>query len=378
MRLNWTITIFAAALLTGCATPPPATPVQVKILAINDFHGNLKAPQGGIRIKDPADPTKTINVPAGGAEQLATAVAELRAKNPNHIFVAAGDLVGATPAAVGAVPRRADGRSAGRDGARGQRGRQPRVRQGRDRAAAHAGRRLPARSTAARGRSRSRARASGTSRRARSIDASGKTLLPAYYVKRFQGIPVAFIGLTLKDTPTIVVPAGVAGLTFRDEAQTVNALVPELRHQGIEAIVVLIHEGGMPTGDYNECPGISGPIVEIVKKLDKAVDLVISGHTHRAYNCRIDGRLVTSADKYGTIVTQIDLILDPKTGDVIDARGRQRDRAHRPLREGPDPDRADRGLREARGAAGQARGRPHRRAADCSMPARPAKRRSAR
>ena len=151
------------------------------------------------------------------------------------------------------------------------------------------------------------------------IDASGKTLFPAYYVKRFQGIPVAFIGLTLKETPTIVMPAGVAGLSFRDEAQTVNALVPELRQQGIEAIVVLIHEGGVPTGDYNECPGISGPIVEIVQNLDKAVDLVISGHTHRAYNCRIDGRLVTSADKYGTIVTQIDLVLDPKTGDVIDA-----------------------------------------------------------
>ena len=90
-------------------------------------------------------------------------------------------------------------------------------------------------------------------------------MLPAYHVKRFQGIPVAFIGLTLKDTPQIVVPAGVAGLQFRDEVQTVNALVPELKRQGIEAIVVLIHEGGLPTGDYDECPGISGPIVRIVE-----------------------------------------------------------------------------------------------------------------
>ena len=39
---------------------------------------------------------------------------------------------------------------------------------------------------------------------------SGRTLLPPFHVKRFQGIPVAFIGLTLQATPTIVVPAGVA------------------------------------------------------------------------------------------------------------------------------------------------------------------------
>jgi 5'-nucleotidase len=318
MRSTWTITIFAAVLLTGCATLPPATPVKVKILAINDFHGNLKAPQGGIRIKDPADPAKTINVPAGGAEQLATAVAELRANNPNHIFVAAGDLIGATPllsalfhdeptvealsamgleaSAVGnhefdkgktELLRMQGGGCSPVDGCKG-----PQPFKG-------ASYRYLAASTV--------------------VDASGETLLPAYYVKRFEGIPVAFIGLTLKETPTIVVPTGVAGLTFRDEAETVNALVPELRKQGIEAIVVLIHEGGVPTGGYNECPGISGPIVEIVKKLDKAVDVVISGHTHRAYNCRIDGRLVTSGDRYGTIVTQIDLALDPKTGDVIDA-----------------------------------------------------------
>mgnify|MGYP003336528049 CR=1 FL=1 len=150
--------------------------------------------------------------------------------------------------------------------------------------------------------------------------ATGQTLFPPYEVRRFQGIPVAFIGLTLKGTPAIVVPSGVAGLQFRDEAETVNALVPVLRAQGIEAIVVLIHEGGFPSGGYNECPGISGPIVGIVKKLDRAVDLVISGHTHRAYNCRIDGRLVTSADKYGTLLTQIDLTLDPATHDVVMAQ----------------------------------------------------------
>jgi len=83
---------------------------------------------------------------------------------------------------------------------------------------------------------------------------------------------------------------------------------------------VLIHEGGLPTGDYNECPDISGPIVDIVKKFDKAVDVVVTGHTHRAYVCEIDGRLVTSGDKYGTLVTAVDLKLDPVTRDVVSAK----------------------------------------------------------
>jgi 5'-nucleotidase len=306
--MRFGLACLAAALLAGCATSRTTEPVQVKVLAINDFHGHLKPPPGGIRIQDPASPGKTINVPAGGAEHLATAVDELRAKNPNHVFVAAGDLIGATPllsalfrdeptveslSAMG-LEITAVGNHEFDKGWREL----LRLQQG-----------------------------EGDFRGARFqylaastvVEATGQTLLPAYQVKRFGGIPVAFIGLTLQATPSIVVPTGVAGLRFRDEAQTVNDLVPELRRQGIAAIVVLIHEGGLPSGDYNECPGISGPIVEIVKKFDKAVDVVISGHTHRAYNCRIDGRLVTSGDKYGTIVTQIDLTLDPASGDVIRA-----------------------------------------------------------
>jgi 5'-nucleotidase len=320
MRLSTALLFMAVALVACSTTPPRATqPVSVKILAINDFHGNLKPPRGGIRIKDPADAGKTIDVPAGGSEHLATAVAALRAKNPNHIFVAAGDLIGASPllsalfhdeptidslglmglevTAVGnhefdhgtaELLRMQMGGCHPSDGCKG-----PQPFKG----------------------------ASFKYLAASTFDTrTGQTIFPAYYVKRFEGIPVAFIGLTLKDTPNIVVPSGVAGLRFDDEATTVNRLVPELKRQGIEAIVVLIHEGGFPTGDYNECPGISGAIVDIVKKLDKAVDLVVSGHTHKAYNCRIDGRLVTSGDKYGTIVSEIDLVLDPKTGRVTEAR----------------------------------------------------------
>jgi len=318
MRHALTLLTLAAALLAGCATPPPAGPVQVKVLAINDFHGNLKPPGGGIRVRDPFDRSKSVNIEAGGAEHLATAVAELRAKNPNHIFVAAGDLIGATPllsAVFGDEPTIEALSLMGLEtSAVGN--------HEFDKGAAELVR-MQNGGCGEEGSCKGPAPFKGASFKylaASTVDVkTGRTLFPAYHVKTFQGIPVAFIGLTLKGTPGIVVPSGVAGLRFDDEAETVNRLVPELRAQGIEAIVVLIHEGGLPAGDYNECPGISGAIVEIVGKLDKAVDAVISGHTHRAYNCRIDGRLVTSGDKYGTIVTDIDLVLDPKTRDVVSA-----------------------------------------------------------
>ncbi len=322
MRKILSLSLVTAALLAGCATaPPPAStePVKVRVLAINDFHGNLKPASSGIRVADSANPGKTKTLPAGGAEHLATAVAELRRGHPNHVFVAAGDLIGATPLLSALFRDEPTIESMSLMGlemsAVGNhefdKGADELLRMQRGGCHPTDGCKGPA---PFKGASYQYLAASTV------VDKTGETLLPAYKVKSFQGVPVAFIGLTLQATPTIVVPAGVAGLTFKGEAETVNALVPKLKAQGIEAIVLLIHEGGVPTGDYNECPGISGPIVDIVKKLDKAVDLVVSGHTHRAYNCRIDGRLVTSGDKYGTIVTAIDIVLDPKTRDVTSAQ----------------------------------------------------------
>jgi 5'-nucleotidase len=315
--------LMASALLASVGAPPllaeSAAQVNLRILAINDFHGNLKPPPGGIRISDPNDTVRTTMIPAGGAEQMATLVKQLREGRKNTIFVAAGDLIGASPflsamfhdeptiealslmglalSSVGnhefdegkdELLRMQNGGCHPTEGCRG-----PHPFPG---AKFH----YLAASTV--------------------VKATGKTVLPAYQIESFGGIPVAFIGLTLKGTAGIISPSSAAGLEFRDEAETVNALVPELKARGVEAIVLLIHEGGFPSGGYNDCPGISGPIVDIARKLDHAVDLVISGHTHQAYICNIDGRLVTSGDKYGTLVTAIDVTLDPATRDVANAK----------------------------------------------------------
>src|SRR5581483_5632503 len=99
--------------------------------------------------------------------------------------------------------------------------------------------------------------------------------------------------------------------------QTVNELVPALREQGVNAIVLLIHEGGFAGGGPDECPALSGPLVEIVRRLDPAVDVVISGHTHQAYNCVLEKRRVTSAGSFGRFLTRLDLTLDKRSGKII-------------------------------------------------------------
>jgi 5'-nucleotidase len=151
---------------------------------------------------------------------------------------------------------------------------------------------------------------------------NGETLFPPYAIREFSGVKVGFIGLTLEGTPDVITPAARVGISFKDEADTVNALVPKLKSQGVEAIVVLIHEGGYTTGALDDCHGLSGTIAEIVPKFDKAVDVVVTGHTNGIYICTVDGRLVTSAGAYGTRVTDISVLLDPKSSDVIGSKAR--------------------------------------------------------
>ena len=130
--------------------------------------------------------------------------------------------------------------------------------------------------------------------------------------------------MTLKGTASLVTPSGVKGLSFADEAETANALVPKLKAEGADAIVLLIHQGGklpqFTTG--NGCDGLYGDILPILPKLDPAITTVVSGHTHWAYVCSGNaetgpGRLMTSAGKYGYFVTDLRLRFDPSTKRLL-------------------------------------------------------------
>jgi len=150
---------------------------------------------------------------------------------------------------------------------------------------------------------------------------TGRTVLPGTWVTKVKGVKVGYIGMTLEDTPTLVAQSGIQGIEFRDEVETANRAARDLRRRGVETIIVLLHEGGLQTGTYQQCTGISGPIVEIAEDLSPSIDLVVTGHTHQPYVCDIPDpagkpRMVTSASSYGRVVTETTLTLDRRTGDV--------------------------------------------------------------
>jgi 5'-nucleotidase len=339
--LRWSMLVVFVLIFAGCApmqtTPSIAVPgavtppalsssIDVKIIAFNDFHGNLKAPSLRAPVADASQPNGIRLANGGGVDAFAAVVKSLKEKNKNHAVVTAGDMVGATPLlsalfkdeptieamnligldfhAVGNhefdygpahLKRLATGGCA-KDGKTGQpdcQGRPP-----------------------FKG-------ANFTFLAANVIDNNtDKTLFAPYGIKEFDGVKVAFIGMTLAGTPSIVRPGGAVGLTFKDELETVRKLVPELKQQGVEAMVVVLHEGGVQTGNMNECVNFEGKIRDITEKLPKEIDIVISAHSHRFYICNVDGRLVTSAGSAGIAVTEIDLKLDRATRDIVSTSAR--------------------------------------------------------
>ncbi|MGJ7486496.1 bifunctional metallophosphatase/5'-nucleotidase [Variovorax sp. LT2P21] len=314
--------------------PPPTTPaptvpatMALKLIAFNDLHGNLEPPKTSITA--PSSAGGTVAVPAGGAAYMASAIASLRAKNPNHAVVSAGDMIGASPLVsalfldeptIEAVNvMKIDFNAVGNHEFDKGQTELLRIKNG-----------GCAKNTALEPCQVNKTfpGANFGFLAANTVKADGTTLFPATGMKTFTQdgatVKVGFIGMTLKGTPSIVTPSGVAGLTFKDEADTANALIPGLRAQGADVIVVVVHEGATVTTGYNDksCAGLSGDLLPILNRLDASVDVVVSGHTHRAYVCDYAKTnaakpfLLTSAGQYGTLVTDIDLTVDTATRKV--------------------------------------------------------------
>lgn len=331
-----------ALALAACATGPRPSPggeapVEVKLLAINDFHGQLAA--GKV----------VAGRPVGSAPVLAAWLRQAMAgAEARTILVEAGDLVSASPPSSALLqdepaiaffnlfadarcgPAPAGARAGGPDlrldpgcnlvGVVGNHeldegeGELLRLLGGGDHArgpfleAPWGGARFPV-------------IAANVRRRAR-----GDLLFPPWVVRERGGARVAFVGAVTHAVPKLVDPAGVAGLRFEDEAEAVNAQVAELRRRGIRAIVVVVHDGAWgqeayagPTRPDGRAP--AGAFARFVARLDPEVDVVVSAHEHAFANALLPTRggeaLVTQAFSAGAAFADINLLVDPSTGDVV-------------------------------------------------------------
>lgn len=301
----------------GCleVSEPVEDTIEVQILAINDFHGQLEPPTSKI-VTGYNETGAPIRIEAGGMEYLATHVKSLSSENPNTFVVSAGDSAGASPlvsalfhdeptikalnmigldfSAVGnhdldegpdELMRIQNGGCHPIDGCFGN----------------------------------SSFEGAQFQFLAANIvnESTNDTIFPAYNITYVEGVPIGFIGVALKDTPSIVVPSGVKGLRFLDEAETINKYVGELKNKGVETIVVIIHDGGTQEGLYNESLNLTGSIVDLVEDTDDEVDVFITGHSHQTYNSVIDDRIVTEAGIAGNVLTDIDLVISNETYDVV-------------------------------------------------------------
>ncbi|MFE7842031.1 esterase-like activity of phytase family protein [Streptomyces sp. NPDC057474] len=309
-------------LLTGGlpTTPKQPSTVDVQLLSFNDFHGNLEPPTG--RDANLGSKLDAKSTPVGGAEYLAARLKQLREGTDASLTVAAGDVIGASPFLSGLFhdeptvesmeKLHLDVTSVGNHEFDEGTEELLRIQHG----GCH-----PEDGCYIEGEPYDGSAFPWLA--ANVLDrTTGKPLLAPTWVKKVDGVKVGFIGMTLEGTPEVTGQSGITSVRFTDEVETADAAARKLRRQGVEAIVVLLHEGGVQAGSYGQCDGISGPIVDIAEHLDPAIDAVVTGHTHQPYICSLpdpagNPRTVTSASSFGRVVTETRLPVDRRTGDVV-------------------------------------------------------------
>ncbi|MEV1107917.1 5'-nucleotidase C-terminal domain-containing protein [Micromonospora sp. NPDC049751] len=297
-----------AALATAAATlvvlgtapaPAQAAPTEVQILGFNDFHGRLEAPTAGV----------------GGAAQMAGMIEQLRAANNNTLVLSAGDSIGASPF-ISLVQKDeptidflkmigVDASSIGNHELdRGFDDLNDRVipRAGFPYLAANVYRGTEA--------------------------APGR--LAESTVLTVGGVRIGVVGAVTLETSSLVSPAGIPVLTFKDPTAEANRVAAKLKaDDDVDAVVLLVHEGSEASGtDAAACAAVadpSTPFGKIVTGASADINVIISGHTHVPYNCSYDvpklghKRPVLQTGRYGDALDQVKLTV--ADGKVTAAEG---------------------------------------------------------
>ena len=337
--MKWTLrtalSLLVALTLLACSSPQTndelpaeeptaeAEPVHIRLLAFNDFHGALEGPAGSVTVDGES-------IDAGGADYFAAHIAAEKGEADHTTVVAAGDLIGATPL-VSALffdePTIEFFNKAGLDiSSVGNH----EFDQGVDEFLRIEGGGCHPEEGCREDHEYEGADFSYLAANVTWTD-SGEPITDPYKIREYGDVKIGYIGMTLENTPSVVVPSAIEDVEFHNEVETVEKYLPELKEQGVDSIVVVVHEGGSPQGEVNDigdCPDVTGPAKEMGEQMPDEVSVIVGGHSHVAYICEFGGKLVTQAASAGRIITVIDLHIDPATGDVVDQQARQRPVTH--------------------------------------------------
>ncbi|MFE5480899.1 bifunctional metallophosphatase/5'-nucleotidase [Streptomyces sp. NPDC056527] len=330
------------ALLGGALSVSPAAAddtVDVQLLSITDFHGYLQPPtaaQGGII---PAGRGTSVTV--GGAAYLATHLKRLRSGHANSVFFATGDSFAGWPFEVDAFHDEPTIEVLNKLGLRFSAVGNHELDVSPDFLVEHI----------EEGRCFGKVDVDScftdsTGRRFHGADfdfqsanivssQTGRPIVDPYRIEWFgapggKRVPVGFITTTVEATVTGST-SYQPRLRALDQAQTIERYTKELKRRGVEAIVLNVHEGGSPksatTSGYNECDSAYGPVIELAKRVTPEIDAVVTGDWHSRFNCMVPDpsgvpRPVVETGNHGALISEINLSLDPRTGEVLRNRTR--------------------------------------------------------
>ncbi|PRX03784.1 UNVERIFIED_ORG: 5'-nucleotidase [Actinomadura viridilutea] len=322
IRRRITLACALAGLAVGVAAQPaaarPGPSAPVRLLALNDFHGNLEPPSGS---SGTAVDESGASVPAGGAAYIAAHLKRLADRNT--LTVAQGDLIGASPLISAAYHDEPSVEFLGKVGVTASAVGNHEFDEGyKELLRIQNGGCHPEDGCSPAGRWKG-ARFDYLGANVLK-EKTGKPAIRPWTIRRINGVRVGFIGVVTKTTPSIVTPSGVQGLRFDDEVAAADRAARELKRRGVRAMVLLVHEGDQtPSGQRPDACGVTpGAGTRIARDADPEIDVVLAGHTHQQYVCSVKDpagrpRLYSSGSSFGRVVTQVDFRVDRRTGDVV-------------------------------------------------------------
>lgn len=136
-----------------------------------------------------------------------------------------------------------------------------------------------------------------------------------YTIIEQNGVKIGLIGLATPETAESAKLEYIKDYEFKDPIEITNQLVPEVKKNGADIIVLLTHVPGYQDRETKE---ISGALADLANGVT-GVDAIIGGHSHEEVSGIINGIPVVEGSKNGRKLSHITLYYDTTKDDVIES-----------------------------------------------------------